>query len=101
MTKKLTQLSGVESTKLCIELDKELESKLNRVKAELEDAFEYFGQIVNLTDTELIKSLLYCFDSAIEEEVDTNLTSSLNYDKVGEMHRRKIILCSKKVFKTH
>ncbi len=102
MTKKTAGLPVVESAKLCIELDKELESKWNSVKAELEDAFKYIHrQTVALTNTELIKGLLYCFDSAIEEAVDTNFASSSSYDEVGEIHRRKIILCSEKVFKTH
>jgi len=79
-----------ESVKLCIELDEELESNWNRMKAELEGAFEYIhGKTVNLTNVELIKGLLYCFDLSIGEAADINFARLFDEEEIEEMHRRK------------
>jgi hypothetical protein len=70
--KETTELPVAESVKLCIELDKELEIKWNRMKTELEGAFKYVhGVSVSLTDIELVKGLLCCFDLSIGDMQQT------------------------------
>jgi len=79
-----------ESVKLCIELDKELESNWNDMKAELEGAFEYVhGVSVSLTNTELIKGLLYCFDLSIGEAANIFFARLFDKEEIEGMHRRK------------
>jgi hypothetical protein len=57
--------------KICIELDEEINNEWEAAKEELEGVFErFYKQPASLTDFEVLKGLLFCFETAIGESAD-------------------------------
>ena len=60
---KTVESTVVESVKLCIELDNEMQEWWNDAKERIEEAFEDDAKVyIPLTDSEIFKAILYGWD---------------------------------------
>jgi len=69
--------------KLCIELDEEINNEWEAAKETLEGIFEWgYKKPASLTDSEVLKGLLFCFETAIGEAADQVFISQLSDEEV-------------------
>jgi len=75
--------------KLVIELDEQMENEWEVAKESLEHTFKWAHKhLGSLTDSEVLRGLLFCFEITLGESADQIFVSQFSDEDVAQMQKR-------------